>query len=291
MTDQPSSVPPTPAATDIPRHLHALLAARTISGSRLRAEVSPDWLQGRTTFGGLIAVLGVQAMRDVAGAAWPAEVGLRALQTTFVGPVGAGTVEVDVTLLREGKNVRQVQATVSQDGQLAAVLIGIFGTPRETSLPPLVPQRPAPLRGADALPALPFIPGVTPNFTQHIDFRWSEGALPFSGGEPWHSSIHMRLHDGPPCDLPHLQELLTVLLADAAPTPVLGRLKKMGPASSVSWALEVRPLPAAGASAGWWRVDKEALAAADGYVNERALLWAPDGSLAAYGYQVVAVYA
>lgn len=275
-----------------PVHLYDLLAARTVSGSRVQARITEDWLQGRTTFGGLIAVLGVQAMRDIAGPAWPADVSLRALQTNFVGPVGVGQVDVDVTLLREGKNVRQVQATVSQGGQLAAVLLGVFGAPRETSLPPLVPQRPAPLREADDLPALPFVPGLTPNFTQHIDFRWSDGALPFTGGQQWNSSIHMRLHgDELPPELAHLDELLTVLLADAAPTPVLGRLQKMGPASSVSWALEVRPLPAGSTTTGWWRVDKEALAAADGYVNERALLWAPDGSLAAYGYQVVAVYA
>lgn len=275
-----------------PVHLHDLLAARTLSGNRMQARITEDWLQGRTTFGGLIAALGVQAMRDAAGQAWPQDVSLRALQTNFVGPVGVGLVDVDVTLLREGKNVRQVQATVSQDGQLAAVLLGVFGAPRETSLPPLVPQRPAPLRQADELPPLPFIPGVTPNFTQHIDFRWSEGALPFTGGEQWHSSIHMRLHGGERMQpLAHREELLTVLMADAAPTPVLGRLKKMGPASSVSWALELRPLAGGSADTGWWRVDKEALAAADGYVNERALLWGPDGSLAAYGYQVVAVYA
>ena len=44
------------------------------------------------------------------------------------------------------------------------------------------------------------------------------------------------------------------------------------------------------AGQGWWRVDKEAIAVRDGYVNERSALWAPDGTLAAYGYQVVTVY-
>ena len=80
----------------------------------------------------------------------------------------------------------------------------------------------------------------------------------------------------------------TVLLADAPPTPVLGRMKTPGPASSVTWALELRPVAAA---EGWWRVDSEAQASGQGYVNQQSTLWAPDGSLAAYGYQVVAVYA
>jgi hypothetical protein len=37
-------------------------------------------------------------------------------------------------------------------------------------------------------------------------------------------------------------------------------------------------------------MDKDALAAGAGYVNERTTLWTPDGQLAALGYQVVAVY-
>ncbi len=42
---------------------------------------------------------------------------------------------------------------------------------------------------------------------------------------------------------------------------------------------------------GLWRMDKTALATGEGYVNEKTELWAPDGQLAALGYQVVAVYA
>ena len=38
----------------------------------------------------------VQAMRDVAGAGWPANVSLRALQTSFIAPIGSGKVDVVV---------------------------------------------------------------------------------------------------------------------------------------------------------------------------------------------------
>ena len=95
-----------------PFHLYDLLAARTVQGTQVQARVTEDWLQGRTTFGGLIAVLGVQAMRDVAGAAWPAEVSLRALQTNFVGPVAVGQVDVDVVGLVE---VQLVNITCQAD--------------------------------------------------------------------------------------------------------------------------------------------------------------------------------
>jgi len=85
-------------------------------------------------------------------------------------------------------------------------------------------------------------------------------------------------------------ELLSVILADAGPTPALAQLKGFAPASSVSWALELRPVPDAPVDA-VWRMDKDALATGEGYVNERTLLWTPDGRLAGLGYQVVAVYA
>jgi acyl-CoA thioesterase len=263
-----------------------LLARRTSQVASVQFEITDDWLQGRTTFGGLIAACAVQAMRDVAAAQWSDDVRLVALQTSFVGPVGRGAMEVSVQVLREGRNLRQLQATASQQGQTAAVLLAVFGAGRETALPPLAPQQsPVPRQPTD-LPALPFLPGITPNFTQHIDFRWAEGQPPFSGSDQWHSRIYARLKQG---SAP--AELLAVMLADAAPTPALSRLTQRNPASSVTWALELARLdPGTALADGHWRIDKDTRAAAGGYVNETTLLWTPDGQLAAHGYQVVAVY-
>ncbi|MCM5678100.1 thioesterase family protein [Schlegelella sp. S2-27] len=265
-----------------------LIARRTAPDQAVvRFDISDDWLQGRTTFGGLIAACAVQAMRDVAGSAWDGHVALLALQTSFVGPVGLGTMDVSVQVLREGRNLRQLQATATQQGQTAAVLLAVFGVQRTTALPPLEPAQPEVERRAADLPALPFLPGVTPNFTQHLDFRWAEGQPPFTGGDFWHSRIHVRLKDPQPA----AHELLAVMLADAAPTPALTRLAQRGPASSVTWALELAvPDATDDDCSGFWRIDKDTRAAAGGYVNETTRLWTPGGRLAAHGYQVVAVY-
>ena len=96
----------------------------------------------------------------------------------------------------------------------------------------------------------------------------------------------MKLHETQGVDA----ELQAVLLADAGPTPALGQLKGFAPASSVSWALELRPVEVTEPD-GFWRMDKDALATGEGYVNEKTTLWSPQGQLAALGYQVVAVYA
>jgi acyl-CoA thioesterase len=260
---------------------------QSIDGST-RFELTDDWLQGRTCYGGLISALAVVAMRDRAGAAWPTEVGLRALQTCFVAPVSPGAVDIHATVLRQGRNVCQVQAQVLQQGQLAAVLLGVFGADRPSALRPRLPLRPEPRHEADALPVPPPRPHGAPAFLQHFDMRWAEGAVPFSGGSGHTSSIHMRLNPAEAASVS--AELQSVLMADLSPTPVIGELTRPSANSSVTWELQLRPVDP-GPPEGWWRADNESLMVDGGYVNQSARLWAPGGQLAAYGYQVVAVFA
>jgi len=264
-----------------------LLNGRQIQAGRVSYLVTPDWEQGRTIFGGILSALAAQAMRDVCGAGWP----LRALQTNFVGPVSSGWVHVDITLLRQGKNVRQVKAQILQAGpdgqeQVSGVLLGVFGTGRESKLAPLSPAQPPVANAPEQSLRMPVIPGMTPNFTQHLEMHLAEGALPFSGGGNWTSRYHLRLNDAAALDA----ELTTIILTDAGPTPALSRNTGFAPASSVSWALELRPIDLTN-HGGLWRLDQDTVVFGDGYANDRAHLWTPDGQLAAMGYQVVAVYA
>ncbi|MFN4264978.1 MAG: acyl-CoA thioesterase [Aquabacterium sp.] len=275
------------SAVSLNTPLADILSNRARDAHRVRFQVTPDWQQGRTTFGGLLSVLAVQAMRDTFGADWP----LRALQTNFVGPVAPGECTAEVTLLRQGKNIRQVQCRILQtnaDGQeeVGGVLLGVFGVARDSGLPALNATQPATAKVPEDALLLPFIPGLTPEFTRYLEFRVSEGGIPFTNSPDWHSRTHIRLKQ--PDSIDH--ELMSILLADAGPTPALARLNRPAPASSVSWALELRPVAATFAPDGHWRMDKDALVVSEGYVNERTHLWTPDGQLAALGYQVVAVY-
>ena len=265
-----------------------LITARRRGDHATTFEVTENWLQGRTSFGGLIAAYAVQAMRDVVDAAWPADVSLRALQTSFIAPIGRGQVEVTVRLLREGKTVRQVQAEVRQDGQTCSVMLGVFAVQRASTLAVLRPTRPAPAKPVDELPSVPFMQGIAPNFLQNFEIRWSDGPPPFSGGTGWSVSLHMRprVHDATIVS----NEVLTVLLADLTPPPAIGHFTRPTPMSSISWALELRPVKDA-LGDGWWRADTDALVVDGGYVNQAGRLWAPDGSLAALAYQVVTVSA
>jgi acyl-CoA thioesterase len=268
--------------------LSDLLARRITQAHEVQFDVPEDWLQGRTSFGGLVSAYAVQAMRDVAAAGWPPEVTLRALQTNFIAPVEAGPLAVRVGVLREGRSVRQVQAKVWQRDELCALMVGVFGSDRTSRLAPILPSRPPAAKPVDAIPHAPFAAGRRPTFTVHLDMRWADGAPPFSGQPATQASIHLRLLDDDAKDLP--SELMSVLMADAFPTPVLAQFDQPTPASSVSWALELRPLSSQEAMDGWWRADSDAIAMGGGYVNQQARLWSPGGALAALAYQVVTIY-
>jgi acyl-CoA thioesterase len=259
--------------------LPVLLERRVRSDRTVSFVVPADWMQGRTTFGGLTAALAVQAMRDVEGKEWP----LRALQASFIGPVG-GPTSVEVTLLRQGRNVRQVQATLRSGGEVAAVVLAAFGQGRATIVEKHLPAQPPAENKLEGLIDVPFVPGMGPNFLQHLVYRWAGGEPPWVGRQSWHSKFFCRPRD-PGVD----QELVTILVADMPPSPVLSAFDRFVPASSVSWELEFVPGEVKDAN-GFYRIDTDVVSAVEGYVNQRSTLWSPDGSLVALGYQVVGVY-
>ena len=206
----------------------------------------------------------------------------------MVGPVAAGPFDVAVRVLREGKSVSQVQATVTSAGQVAAVLLGVYGMPRSTTVRALAPAQPAVTFTPENAPSRPYVPGQSVNFLQHFTFGWAAGDPPVSGGSGWFTSIHVRLLRDQADRVD--RDVLTVLLADLPPTPALSHFKQFAPASSVSWALELLPQDAPGGADDGWRIDTQAHSAADGYVNHTSTLWSAAGKALAFGHQVVAIY-
>ncbi|GLR25107.1 thioesterase family protein [Limnobacter litoralis] len=261
--------------------LSEILASRRLEGDTVTFNATEDWMQGRTMFGGFLSALAVVAMRDTLSLDIP----LRALQTNFVGPVAMGEVLYRTRLLRQGKNITQVHCEIWSQDAFAGLVVGVFGTGRETALPAKTAVHTPLPKGPDEVMALPFIPKVTPNFTQHVDMRWAIGGVPYTGLQSTQSGIHIRAKDA------NLSpEILVVMLSDGPPTPVLSCFKGPVMASSVSWSLELPPLPLQLDSTAWYQIDMDTIAMSEGYVNQSARLWTADGRLLSLGYQVVAVY-
>ena len=253
-----------------------LASARTRPGEST-IDVPDDWLQGRTLFGGMQAIVGLLAMRSVAPAA-----PLRSLQVTFLAPVPGGPVTARATVLRSGKSATHVEARIVDGDKTLALMVGVFGLPRSSAVS-LRPQQPTatPTKRIE----LPWIAGVTPNFTQHFKARWIVGAPPWAGATSPNNVIELAMREGGTATEAHV-----LAMADFIPPIALSYLKTPVPAASLTWMLEllaegVGALPLEG-----WRVDAQMTAAHNGYINQSLTLWGPGGVPVALGRQTMVVF-
>ncbi|MAD46876.1 MAG: acyl-CoA thioesterase [Oceanospirillaceae bacterium] len=247
-------------------------------------QIDPSWGQGRTTFGGLSAALSLARCQQQITAG-----SLRSLAVNFCGPLQTATpFTLSDQMLRAGNSVSHIQGDVIQNDQLCTRISACYGNPRATDI--LVDSPAGDLPQAGSGQALPFIKGLTPDFTQHIDFRYCGGGLPFTNSPHNHLKGWMRFSDtsGPMSD-PHM-----VALIDAWPPTLLQKMKSFGPCASISWNLEIIRSPAAlpqPLEAGdWLWYEAEIRQAHDGYGHTEARICAPDGTLLTLSRQLVAVY-
>src|SRR5437868_11178722 len=107
-----------------------LMQSARLAGDTWTLQVSDDWMQGRSVFGGLQAAFGVRAMRALV----PAGVPLRTLQVTFIAPIEAGAMRARARVLRTGKNTAHVEAQLLNGEQVQASMIGVFGAGRQSAV-------------------------------------------------------------------------------------------------------------------------------------------------------------
>ena len=247
-------------------------------------QVPEHWGQGRAVFGGVAVALVYQAMRARVALERP----LRSLAVTFVAPMQCALpVRVEVELLREGRAVSQVLGRAVQDGQVVTLVQGSFGAGRDSAV--AVPAEPAPsLAAPDDCRELPYLPGVTPEFTRHLALRWGQGGLPFSNTPAREMGGWVRLREPPAAAV--LDECLLLALVDAWPPAVFSHLPRPAPGSSLTWTFEpIQPLPTLAAGQ-WCQYQARIEHARDGYGQIAARLWSSNGTLLALSRQTVVVF-
>jgi acyl-coenzyme A thioesterase PaaI-like protein len=240
-------------------------------------EVPDDWLQGRTLFGGLQAIVGLAAMRTLVP-----EAPLRSLQVTFLAPVPGGAVRSRAQVLRSGKSATHVEARIVDGDKTLAILVGVFGLAR-TSAVSVIPKQPEVAPGTPI--ELRWIPGVAPNFTQHFKARWIVGGPPWSGIRSSGSVIEVAMRDTGNATESHV-----VALADFIPPIALSHLTTPVAAASLTWMLELLTDDLGSLPLEGWRIDAEMTAAHSGYVNQSLVLWGPGGVPVALGRQTMMVF-
>lgn len=245
---------------------------------RLTASVADGWTQGRSVYGGLQAILAVEAMQAF-GEGLP----LRTLQATLCAPVPAGTVEVRARLLRQGNNTRQVEARIVSGDETLAAFVGIFGRARESAVVLDAQRASDPDRPGTRLP---FLKGVLPAFVQHFDVTLLEGHVPGSGRQDTGHRYRLSLKDSTDvAGMPHL-----LAFADYPPPIGLSWLRGFKPASTMTWMLTFTGQPFDGLPLADWSIDVRLEAARDGYTQQSLTVYAPDGRPLVHGTQCMVVF-
>jgi acyl-CoA thioesterase II len=244
--------------------------------------ISKDWAQGRTAYGGVSAALIYAAIKEKVSE----DRLLRSFTCNFIGPLSCDQpFDIEVEILRQGKNATQVLAKAIQEDKVCALVQACFGVARQSKIK---------VENLDthqmSLPKkakfFPQIPKVTPKFLRHLDLAIEDGGLPFTGSTKSHLHGWMRFSQSPK----ELTDTHLIALIDAWPPTTLQMLRWPAPASSMSWNVEFIHPHTNFKPDDWLAYQSNTRQAADGYAHTEANIWDAQGELIAISRQAVAVF-
>lgn len=156
-----------------PFEIHSRVTA--IDPLRYVAVIPDGWQQGRGAFGGLVLSVLLRAMM---GAEPDARRAVRSVSGDVCAPVLPGPVEVEVTVLRRGRTLTNLDARMVRDGEVLARASAVLSEARSLHLE-ATPDAPPAACDWKSIEAVPVAPPFAPVFTQHFEFR-NTGPMPFS---------------------------------------------------------------------------------------------------------------
>ncbi len=232
--------------------------------------IPPDWLQGRTAYGGLSAAIALAAAKATYANLPP----LRSAQIAFVGPL-SGEVTATPTLLRRGKNSAYISCDVSSADGIGLHALFLFLASRPSAINHLDLTAPdiAPPEASLVDPAkLP--QGFLINFDLSV-WTASNGTV-----RRW-----VRLKDR--TDLDPEVELITI--ADALPPAAMTLAKEWGPISTTTWQINL-VTDTVQTTDGWWLLEAKTLHAGHGSSSQTMTIWNRDGAPVATAAQSAALF-
>jgi acyl-CoA thioesterase len=256
-----------------------MMAGITKFGDDWTVNVSDDWLQGRTVYGGLATAICVQAALNEFGALPP----LRSAQIAFIGPA-SGALRLRTQLLRKGKSTVFAGVDLIGEAGLATRATLCFGAPRQSAFTHVAIATPE-LKAPDHCPDFFHNAPPTLRFIQHIEGRYVSGSPPFSGSDDPQMTLWLRHRD--PGVQPSLVPLLA--LADAPPPAASARSKAPSPISTMTWSIDMLTDQIA-TDDGWWLIHNVAEQIADGYSSQAMTLWNRHGQPIMASRQNIAVF-
>ena len=256
---------------------------------RYQTVIGSEWNCPLVPHGGIVTAVAASAMRDELD---HPEQRLRSVTAVFAGQVRPGPVEVDVTVLRRGRTMSQVAATICNVGEAAGhTSVAVFGASRPgfefTDLTPPSAPPPEECRSFRDRPSH-WEEQIHFNFWEHVEGRAAAGHAPWEPYLPTSSECMTwyRIDESPRLADGVIEPLALVTLCDTMPNA--GR-ERMGPGLPVwlppSADLTVHLL--GDARSDWLLGRNRARRAGDGYASVDVELWDRDAGLVAYGTQMM----
>jgi len=241
-----------------------------------------NWMQGRTTYGGLSAALCLAAVQKEFSDLPP----LRSAQVNFIGPVG-GDISIEVAVMRRGKSVAYISASMTGEKGLATHAVFCFGIARDSRLNQVFDT---PINDLNDIPAPEqsmnfFEHGPGPVFAKNFDCLLAKGGFPLSGSDEFEHYIWVRHKDKQANDLAAL-----IGLADMLPPAVFPMFKEFAPISSMTWMMNFVHNDLPTSDNNWWLMRTAGEYAIDGYSSQNMQVWNQAGDLVITGRQNVAVF-
>lgn len=245
---------------------------------RYSGTVHPAWNIGANPNGGYLLAIAAQALRQ----AVPAHPDPLSITVHYLRPGLAGQAcDVDVQVLRSGRTLSTVRATLAQEGGARMALMAAMGDLGAGDAPPVItlplpdmpPPEACPGRSAAAQ-------GVGLPILDRLDIRLHpHEAQPGTAGRA-RVSGWIRFADGRAPD-----PIACLLMADAFPPAVFGLLGMVGWVPTIELTVHLRARPAPG----WLLGQFVAEDLRDGRVIENGALWDSRGQLVAQSRQLALV--
>jgi acyl-CoA thioesterase len=261
---------------------------------RYRMTFTDEWNAPAVPQGGIAAAVAARAMTaelDVP------DQHLRSLTTVFAAQVRSGPVEIDVTMLRRGRTMSQLSATMRSEGEVAGhTSVAVFGSARagfeftDVAMPDVPPPEECP-SWRDPPPD-GFEQRMMMTFWENIEGRAAIGHPPWEDYVPATSErANWFRFDEPPFVAGSstdraIDPLALVTLCDTMPGAVSER---MGP-DTPFWVPPSADLTVhlfGDATSEWLLAHNHARHAGNGYASVEMTLWDPMQGLVAYATQMM----
>ena len=260
-----------------PTFSELLGSLKKTSAQQSTVGITDNWMQGRTTYGGMSAALCYQAVIND----FPELPPLRSAQINFIGPVG-GDVNVTTKIMRQGRSVAYISAEMTGEKGLATHAVFCFGESRESRLNQDFTEKPH-VPSVEESSRL-FKTGFGPSFADNYDCLLARGGRPISSSDAHEHFIWVRHKDQNASDLAAL-----IGLADMPPPAVLPMFKESAPISSMTWMMNFLKEDIS-TEDGWWLMRSAAEHVRNGYSSQDMQVWNKAGDLVISASQSVAVF-